>query len=158
MDSIAGGWTLAFTTHYQSGTPLTVTDTNGTPIPIGDPYLPGGIKDRLGDKVDPKTNLPLNPYLSPDVWIHVANFRVSPEPVRWSWLRGPTRWQQTITMTKSITLTEGWKLELRALANSPFNHPYFDDPSTDLSSPATFGVIDGASGTRAITFGAKVRF
>jgi hypothetical protein len=158
LDCAAGGWTMAFTTHYQSGNALTVTDTNGVPVPIGNPNTPGGVEDRLGDKIDPKTNLPLNPYFNRDVWIHIANFKVSPEPVRWSWLRGPTRWQQTITLTKTVALAERWKLELRALANSPFNHPYFDDPATDLSSPATFGQITGGSGTRAVTFGAKVRF
>ena len=158
LDAAVGGWTMAFTTHYQSGDPMTVTDTNGVPIPIGDPNMPGGVKDRLGDQIDPKTKLPLNPYFNRDVWIRVANFKISPEPARWSWLRGPTQWSQTITLTKSITIAERWKVELRALANSPFNHPTFDNPATNLASPATFGVITGASGTRTVTFGAKLRF
>jgi len=158
LDTVLGGWTLAFTTHYQSGNPLTVSDTNGTPIPIGNPNTPGGIKDRLGDNIDPKTKLPINPFFSRDVWIHIDNFKVSPEPSLWSWLRGPSQWSQTITVTKSISLAERWKVELRALANSPFNHPSFNDPATDLTSPATFGVITGAGGTRTITFGAKLRF
>lgn len=49
-------------------------------------------------------------------------------------------------------------MELRALANSPFNHPSVDNPATDLTSPATFGVITGAGGTRTVTFGAKLKF
>ncbi|MCX6636485.1 MAG: hypothetical protein NT090_15605, partial [Acidobacteria bacterium] len=61
-------------------------------------------------------------------------------------------------LTKSITIAEGWKVELRALANSPFNHPTFDNPTTNLASPATFGVITGGGGTRTVTFGAKLRF
>jgi hypothetical protein len=158
MDSAAGGWTFAFTTHYHTGDALTVADTNGTPIPIGDPSTAGGVKDRLGDRVDPKTKLPVNPYLSRDVWLRVANFRVSPEPVRWSWLRGPSRWNQTLTLTKTIAIAERWKVELRALANSPLNKPIFDNPATNLNSPATFGVITGAGGTRTITFGGKLRF
>jgi hypothetical protein len=158
LNSAAGGWTVAFTTHYQSGDPLTVTDTNGVPIPIGDPNTTGGVKDRLGDQIDPRTNLPLNPYFNRDVWVRIANFTISPEPSLWSWLRGPTHWSQTITLTKSIVLAERWKVELRALASSPFNHPSFDNPATNLASPATFGVITGAGGTRTVTFGAKLRF
>ena len=158
LDAVVGGWTMAFTTHYQSGNPLTVEDTNGTPIPKGNPITSGGVRDRLGDRIDPRTKLPLNPFFSPEVWINVADFKVSPEPARWSWLRGPSQWSQTITLTKSIAIAERWKVELRALANSPFNHPSFDDPSLDLTSPATFGVITGASGTRTVTFGAKLRF
>lgn len=158
LDSVAGGWTMAFTTHYQSGDALTVTDTNGTPIPVGNPNTPGGVKDRLGDRFDPQTKLPLNPYFNREVWTHIADFKVSPEPALWSWLRGPSQWSQTITLNKTITITERWKLELRALANSPFNHPSFDNPETNLASPATFGVITGASGTRTVTFGGKLRF
>src|SRR5581483_11286828 len=91
LDTLAGGWTLAFTTHYQSGDPLTVTDTNGKTVPIGDPYPAGGIKDRLGDRIDPKTKLRLKPFFSPTVWIHIPNFVVSPEGPLWSWLRGPSQ-------------------------------------------------------------------
>jgi hypothetical protein len=46
-------------------------------------------------------------------------------------------------------------VELRALANSPFNHPTFDNPATNLASPATFGQITGAGGTRAILSGPR---
>jgi len=160
LDTAAGGWTLAFTTHYQSGDAMNVSDTNGTPIPIGDPNTPGGVKDRLGDKIDPTTHLPLNPYFSPNVWIHIPNFVISPEAPLWSWLRGPSQWTQTVTMTKTVSLTERWKVELRALAVSPFNHPVFSDPNTNLASPATFGVITSTAGasTRTITFGAKLKF
>jgi hypothetical protein len=160
LDAAVGGWTLAFTTHYQSGDPMTVTDTNGTPVPIGDPNTAGGITDRLGDRIDPKTNLPLNPFFSPNVWIHIQNFAISPEAPLWSWLRGPSQWTQTVTMTKSVSITERFKVELRALVTSPFNHPIFSDPATNLASPATFGVItsSASSSTRGITFGAKLRF
>jgi hypothetical protein len=63
-------------------------------------------------------------------------------------------------MTKAVTLTERFKVELRAMANSPFNHPVFNAPTTNLASPATFGVITGVSsaGTRSVTFGAKLKF
>jgi hypothetical protein len=158
LDAVAGGWTTAFTTHYQSGDALSVSDTNGVPIPIGDPVTSGGIKDRLGDRYDPQTNLPLNPFFNRDVWIHIENFKVSPEPARWSWLRGPSHWSQTLTLNKSIAIAERWKVELRGLISSPFNHPSFDNPATNLASPATFGVITGAGGTRTVTFGAKLRF
>jgi hypothetical protein len=160
LDTAAGGWSLVFITHYQSGDALTVTDTNGTPIPIGDPNTSGTYKARLGDRYDPKTNLPLNPYFSRDVWIHIANFKVSPEPPLWSWLRGPSQWTQVATLSKTISLTERWKADLRFQASSPFNHPIFNNPATNLASPATFGVVTATRGgsTRSITFGAKLRF
>jgi TonB dependent receptor len=160
LDTLAGGWTLAFLTHYQSGDALTATDTNGTPIPTGDPITSGSYHDRLGDKFDPKTGLPVNPFFSRDVWTHIANFKVSPEPPLWSWFRGPSQWTQTATLSKTISLTERFRADLRMQVSSPFNHPIFNDPSTNLASPATFGVITATRGssTRSATFGVKLRF
>jgi hypothetical protein len=160
LDTLLGGWTVSFTTHYQSGDAMTVTDTNGTPTPTGDPYTTGSMESRLGDKIDPKTNLPLNPYFSPTPWIHVANNSVPAQPPLWSWLRGPAQWIETATLSKTVSISERWKVDLRAQAISPFNHPIFSDPSTNLASPATFGMITStiSGSTRSITFGAKVRF
>jgi hypothetical protein len=160
LDTATGGWLLGFTSHYESGAPLTVDDTNGRPIPIGNPNTAGGLKDRLGDRLDPQTKLPLNPYVSRDVWIRIPNFNVSPEPPLWSWLRGPTQWVTTATLSKTVSITERWKVELRLQVRSPFNHPVFSDPTTNLASPATFGVITSTRGssTRTMTFGAKLKF
>ena len=69
LDSAVGGWTAAFTTpprhattnpklechHYHTGDPLTVSDTNGVPIPTGNPVTAGGVKERLGDQIDSRT-------------------------------------------------------------------------------------------------------
>ena len=156
----AGGWILGFTSHYESGTPLTVTDTNGTPMPIGSPVTAGGIHDRLGDQLDPKTGLPLNPFFSRDVWTHIANFRVSPEPPLWSWLRGPSQWVQTATMTKTVSLTERWKAELRLQVAARSTIRYFRIRARISPARPSFGVITGtrSSGTRTMTFGAKLKF
>ena len=161
VDMVLGGWSLTWVTRYSSGNALTVSDTNGTPIPIGDPIKSGSTNDRLGDRIDPATKLPVNPWFQRDVWIHIPDFRVSPEPKdRWSWLRGPSAFTNNATLSKILPVTERWKVELRAEIASPFNSPVFDDPATDLASPATFGTITSASssGTRTIMFGAKLRF
>lgn len=160
LDAAAGGWTLAFFAHYKSGDPLTATDTNGTPIPTANPVTPGSVRDRLGDRLDPVTRLPLNPYFRSDVWIRIPNFGVSPEPPRWSWFRGPSQFTQTATMSKTIRVSERFKVDLRMQAQSPFNRVVFNNPATNLASPATFGVITASrsAGTRTITFGAKLRF
>jgi hypothetical protein len=161
LDTVAGGWGTAFIVHYQSGDPLTVTDTNGTPIPISNPTTSGGMHDRMGDRIDPVTRLPLNPFFSRDVWLRMPNFSISPEPPLWSWLRGPSQWVSSLTISKTVPVTERFKVDLKVQANSTFNHPIFNDPATNLASPATFGVITSTRSnacTRTITFGAKVRF
>jgi len=151
VDGALGGWSLTWIARYNSGDALAVTDTNGTPTPTANPVTSGSTEERL------------NNWIQRDAWIRVSDYKISPEPPRWSWLRGPSQFTNNATLSKTIAVTERWKVELRAEVNSPFNSPVFDDPADsnlNLATPSTFGVITSASssGTRTIMFGAKLKF
>jgi hypothetical protein len=161
LDLVLGGWSLTWVTKFTTGDPLPITDTNGIPIPVANPVTSGSTADRLGDHIDPATKRPVNPYINPNAFIHIADFKVSPEPALWSWLRGPSALTHNATLVKIVSVTERWKVELRAEIAGPFNHPVFDDPpdtSLNLATPAVFGQITSAGGARTIMFGAKLRF
>lgn len=158
LDWLAGGWTLTWATRYNSGQPLSITDTNGQPIPIGDPRTPGSLNDRLGDRIDPATKLPVNPYLRPSAFAHLPDFTITPEPPFYSWLRAPGQLKNSAALAKTLSLVERWKLELRADVDSPFNSPQFEAPNTNLATPSAFGTITSAGGQRVVVFGAKLIF
>jgi hypothetical protein len=161
LDLVLGGWSLTWVSRFTTGDPLAITDTNGIPIPVANPVTSGSTRDRLGDRMDPATKRPSNPYIDPNAFIHIADFRVSPEPALWSWLRGPTAFTNNATLVKIVGVTERFKVELRAEIAGPFNHPVFENPpdsSLNLATPATFGQITSAGGARSIMFGAKLRF
>ena len=158
LDSVAGGWSLTWATRYNSGQPLSISDTNGQPIPIADPRTSGSTKDRLGDRIDRATGLPVNPYLRPSAFAHLPDFTITPEPPLYSWLRAPGQLKNSTTLAKTLSITERWKLELRADIDSPFNSPQFDPPNTNLATPSAFGTITAAGGQRVVVFGAKVLF
>jgi len=161
LDVVLGGWSLTWVTRYTSGIPLAVSDNNGTPIPIANPVTAGSTKDRLGDRIDPATRRPINPYIDPNAFTRIGDYKVSPEPGVWSWLRGPRTLTNNATLVKIVGLTERFKVELRAEIAGPFNSPVFDDPpsgSLNLNTPAVFGQITSAGGARSIMFGAKLRF
>ena len=158
LDSVLGGWSLTWAARYNSGAPLAFFDANGAPIPIADPRTSGSMKDRLGDRIDPATKLPLNPYFRLSAFAHLPDFTISQEPLLYSWLRAPGLLSNTAALAKTLALAEQWKLELRADINNPFNSPQYAAPNTNVAVPAQFGTITAAGGNRIIVFGAKVLF
>jgi hypothetical protein len=74
-------------------------------------------------------------------------------------LRGLSSWQLDATLTKEIRFTERFNLKLYLSAVNVFNHPIFFDPSLNLQSPSSFGVIFGqANSPRTVQIGAKLSF
>ncbi len=158
LDSLAGGWSITWALRYNSGAPLAFTDANGAPIPIADPRTPGSTKDRLGDRIDPVTKRPLNPFFHLSAFAHLPDFTISQEPLFYSWLRAPGLLSNTAALAKTLSLTERWKLELRADINNPCNSPQYAAPNTNVAVPATFGTITAAGGNRIVVFGARATF
>jgi hypothetical protein len=165
LDDVVGGWNATWITRYTSGTALGVTDTRGRPIPIRDPRIEGPVKDRLGDgPINSTTGVRTNPYLDPTAFVSLPNdFTISPEPVRYGWLRGPSVLAHNLTIFKTFSIVEKVKLEIRSEINNVFNSPQFANPinssgALNLASKATFGVINSAGGSRTFQVGAKLRF
>jgi hypothetical protein len=160
LDNAIGGWNATWVTRYTSGDALSVSDTRGRPIPVRDPRLSGDVKDRLGDgPINAATGFRINPYLDPTAFISLpSDFSVTPEPVRYGWLRGPSKLGHNLTVFKTFNLVEKVKLELRSEINNIFNSPQFANPATNLASKATFGVINSAGGSRVFQVGAKLKF
>jgi hypothetical protein len=159
LDNVAGGWGITWVTKYTSGEPLEIVDgSRGRPIVIRDPNLPGPVKKRLGDLKDPVTKLPLNPYFDVGAFAHLPDFTASPSPVRYGWLRGPSRLENGVVLFKTISLFENVKFEVRGEISNIFNSPIFNNPGVDFAAPATFGVISSAGGNRSIQVGGKLRW
>jgi hypothetical protein len=159
LDAIAGGWELSGFYRWTSGDPLSIDDRRGRPIPIRNPVLDGPVSDRIGDRIDPATRRPLNPYFDTTAWASLpSDYSITPEPLRYGWLRGPASWSSNLTLFKVFSLTERVRFELRGELNNPTNSVVFDNPGTDLANPSTFGVINDAGGPRTVMVAAKIRF
>ncbi|HEY2934169.1 MAG TPA: carboxypeptidase-like regulatory domain-containing protein [Acidobacteriota bacterium] len=158
-DAVVGGWSLTWISKYTSGDPLGVTDTRGRPIPLRDPRSSGSTGDHLGDRLDPVTRVPLNPFIDPSAFASLPDeFSITPEPARYGWLRGPSEWNHNLTLFKAFNLHEDIKLELRSEIAGVFNKPQFGNPATNLANRSTFGMINSARGNRTVQVGAKLRF
>jgi hypothetical protein len=154
-----GGWTLTNYLTMESGLPLNITGTNGRPIITGDPRNTGPVNSRLGDVV--VNGVPQNPYFNTAVFQQLDNqfypANISPTPPFSDRLRAPRQAALNTSVLKTIA-TGRVRTELRLEAYNVTNHPFFNAPGTNSASVGTFGVITGASNSRQVQVGVKVKF
>src|SRR5262249_40802917 len=104
-------------------------------------------------------------------WFSTSSFATPVGPVFGSVgrhaLSGPGMYGLNLSLFRRITLTERFRLEIRADSFNASNTPQFSNPSASLTA-ATYGAvtgtigsgfgINGTGGGRSVQFGLKVSF
>ncbi len=159
LSRIVGGWTVSGRARYSSGTPLSITDSNGRPIRLYNAAKSGPVKERLGDRVDPVTKEILNPYFDTKAFQSLPNpYTISPEPPHFAELRNPAGKGLTMSLVKRFTIFERINIDARADASNVTNTPNWGSPGTNMANKATFGVIQTAGGGRTIQLAFRAVF
>jgi hypothetical protein len=156
---VVEGWSLAGYFNARSGSPLSISHANGRPIRLRNASKEGPVAERLGDRLDPVTRQVLNPYFDINAFAPLpTQYMVSPEPPYFSELRGPGARGRNLALSKDARLTERVKLQIRMEATNFTNSPSWGSPGTNMSAPATFGVIQSGGGGRSIQMSARLSF
>ncbi len=159
LGKIIGGWSLSGRYHYESGNPLSVTDSNGRPIRIANAAKSGPIEQRLGDQVDPVTRRVLNPYFDTTAFVSLpSQYTISPEPPYFGELRSPAARALSASLIKRVRVNERLSLDARLDASGVTNTPNWGSPGTNMRDQATFGVITSAGGSRTMQLAFRVVF
>jgi trimeric autotransporter adhesin len=151
-----GGWSLQSQTLIHSGTPLTITQTNANtgcngcgqyPTATGISALTSGSPDsRITD------------------WVNLAAFTATPAYAFGNVsprinVYSPSLFNIDLSVFKTVTVKERYKMQFRAEALNVTNTVLFASPSTNISSPGTFGTITSQTNfPRLIQLGARVTF
>jgi TonB dependent receptor len=148
LDAALGGWQVNGILTLQTALPMQITQ-NGNNTQLGSsgqrpsnngksPKKTGPIEDRL------------NSYFDQSVFSQTGNFawgtvsRTSPD------LRGPRENNFDASLFKRFVIREALQTELRAEAFNFFNHPIWNGPGTNVSTPGTFGIIQSKGGQRRV--------
>ena len=157
LRELAGDWAVTSYLTMESGLPLSISQTNGRPLVVGNPQVGGPINQRLGDRV--AGGVVQNPYFNTAAFQALpSQFAVSPQVPYVSQLRAPGMCALNASLFKNFAIYERLHAELRLEAYNATNHPFFNAPGTNMSSTATFGVITGASNSRSMQAGLKIIF
>jgi hypothetical protein len=148
---ILGGWTVAATHQYRSGTLLSVNAPNTLgdgvlfsartrPNVTGQPFRTSTGADSL-DPLDP--NNPESRWLNPDAFAAPAPYTLGNAANFYNDVRNPSFFSENLSIVKRIPLKETLNVEYRVDVWNLLNRNLFGNINTDLSSPG-FGLATGS--------------
>jgi len=190
LDKFVGGWYVSGIYTARSGDALTVTQGAGVwggslflgftsgAIPTVDPYSFGNDINRgvngsnnIGTNGDPANRgTGLNLFNNPEqVFNSFRRVEISRDgrAGRANPLRGPSRWNVDLSLGKQTTIKEGLKVTFLADFFNAFNNVMFANPTLDLNTSNTFGVLttqfiaperNNTAGSRWIQLGLRIEF
>jgi len=141
LDAIVGGWSVAGVYTYHTGLPLAFSATNNTNSFGGSqlPNITNGAQLALANPTRFKW------FNTADVTQPLA-FTFGNAPREVGYVRAQAMNQMDMGVTKTFSIREKVKLNLRADAFNAFNHNQFSAPSVSLSS-LTFGQVTSSFST-----------
>jgi hypothetical protein len=183
---VLGGWTFSPLFTAQSGNPMTVTYSEGSASgrqAFGEvstassatssfttnaqgtgPYTGGmtPIYDNAGAN-GVGTNSPAKINIFADPAAVLGQFRKCVLGFDSSCggyvLRGFSRWNMDLAVGKTVAITERLKADLSFQFTNVFNHMVLSNPSMVLTTPTSFGVVNGQQNTpRQMEFGLRIFF
>jgi hypothetical protein len=163
IDGIVGGWQLSGVLLYQTGPFLTVVAPGADPMGNNFANLEGA------GRADLVAGVPLYPDAQNiNLWINKAAFaipknnigRAGNSPV--GAIVGPGTQAVSLSLFKSINITEGVRFQLGAAASNAFNHANYATPNLNYGT-APFGTISNVqtaegAGPRQIQITSRVIF
>jgi hypothetical protein len=165
-------WALAAVITAQSGNPIALTDSRGGQVwggvgtsaaqlcpgkSLNDVFTHGSIGSRLSNYFD-KTAFCATPIVGAINGVGGATGygNIALQPVLGP---GQFNWDMSLRRKMALKKVEGSNLEFRADVFNTFNHPQFSNPSSNVGSATTFGVITATStGPRIIQLALKYNF
>jgi hypothetical protein len=175
---LGAGWSITGIATLQSGRPFSIMDsaagtlfgpatiyTTGSLAPgatLGDAGRSGSVSSRVNEFFNTKAFVPA-PYI-PDGGLIDGKYPVSGGGTIFgslgrNILRGPEQQDFDIAAVKTTSLAGRLKLILRCEIFNALNRPNFANPSNDVSTPSTFGVISALTvNPRIMQYALKLQF
>ncbi len=166
LDKVVGGWTIAGTTAYRSGTPLGISSAGTFWAGIGQGrqplravFLNQNFDNHASGHAALEGAAGNMPYFNLSSFGFVQGAQIGDVPATMPYLRGPGYSQWDVALMKSFSLhSETRKLQLRMEAQNAFNHMNANNPDTNQTS-SSFGYITSQAGTpRVVMVAAKFVF
>ncbi len=155
LEAVVGGWKTNGLWRFSGGRPITLTVSDGNPLPTYGgqrPNIVGTPRRNHGtDWID-------NFFVDPNVFQRPDDFTLGNAPRAIGEVRSPWAFGVDLSLSKQFVVHEEMSLEFRIEARNAFNHPVFGAPDTSLDD-GSFGTISYTSNTpREIQLAVKFNF
>src|SRR6266850_2113961 len=176
LGKIASGWQVNWLMQRMSGSMITLggggAQVNApgnlqTPDQISPLHIIGGVGPAPGQAACAPTNLACH-YFDPSSFQAVPGTEIRFGTAGRNIIRGPGFFNLDGSIFRNFNITEKVKFQFRMEMFGVTNTPHFNNPGTDVTNTATFGVITstlnlagrgtGTGGERQVWFAAKVIF
>jgi hypothetical protein len=154
LEKMIGGWQIGGIVTFADGAPTNVGS-------IGDSFAVGGLGNR--PHATGLTPFPDGPTVG-GFW-NIDAFDTRNPNLSWlagnagrNVLRRPGTNLADLSLAKNTRIRERHQLQFRFEVFNAFNHPNWNEPSTDARNSATFGKITSARTMRELQFGLKYVF
>ena len=142
LEAVVGGWKTNGVWRMSGGRPMTLTVSDGNPLPTYGgqrPNIVGTPKRNHGtDWID-------NFFVDPTVFQRPDDFTLGNAPrAHWEAYGRRGAFSADMSLSKQFVLREEMNLEFRIEARNAFNHPVFGTPDTSLDD-GSFGTINYTS-------------
>jgi hypothetical protein len=152
LDGILGGWEISGIVSATSRTPLGISQSASTlwiggqrPHLVGDPSVPGAVRDKL------------TKYFNAAAFQQVGPDLIGSTPRFLSTYRGPNLVNEDATLMKNFNIKERKYIQLRLEAYNVTNSPQWGTPNTSFGS-TSFGQITSTDPARRVQVAVKAYF
>jgi hypothetical protein len=166
LEYALGGWQINGIWTMQKGLPIQINNggnnsnvfnpgqrpnNNGT-----NPLKTGEIDQRLGNTI--VNGVVQNPYFDISSFSQAGLFTFGNVGRTLPNLRNPSVFNMDFSLFKTFTFMDKLTAQLRGESFNTFNHPTWAGPGTNVTAPATFGVIQTANGNRTMQVALKLNY
>lgn len=158
LDLIVGGWTLAFFNTFQGGFPTQFSVGRSTLfLPGAGPQFPNATGDPTDGASGPHSQR-LTRYFNTDAFAQPPDFTFGNTAARIGSVRSPGMDNWNLSLTKQFSITERFKLNLRASSFNLMNHPVFSGPNTQFGTGNFGRIFSQANTSRQTELALKLLF
>ena len=141
LNHVVGGWQLYWIAYLETGQFFSPSFSGSDP---SNTNTVGGVPDRVANGNLPASGRTLEHWFDTEAFTRPPAGRFGNSGL--NILEGPGLHMHDLTLGKTFPLTEQWKFTLMAAAQNVFNHPNFNNPGANLSTPGTYGIVSSTRG------------
>jgi hypothetical protein len=141
LNHVVGGWQLYWIAYLETGQFFSPSFSSADP---SNTNTVGGLPDRIANGNLQPSERTLQRWFDTTAFARPPSGRFGNSGM--NVLEGPGLHMHDLTLGKTFPITERWKFTLMAAAQNVFNHPNFNNPGANLSTPGTYGVVTSTRG------------